>query len=302
MVPLHGRLPPQLLVSGRAFPWHPWRRIASLGDTFLCLYSSPMTETSQESRTERAGTAASRPVLGPLALVFAVTIAAQLVSLAFGRVDMEREFAKVLVPSILFLSALTLPLAGLGITLGRAIGLGTRRIDALWAREPGALAHLWRDAAVAALLGLLLGAGLLALRLFTASHLPPELPAFGHRGVIGGLAVSIGAAVAEEVWFRLGLMTLLAWCLVRLTGNRTVRPIVAWPIILITATAFGMAHLPQLMSYGAGSPFAIAGTVLGNVLVGTLYGWCYWRRGLIAAMAAHLSVDLMLHVVPALPG
>lgn len=261
-----------------------------------------MIETGQESRIERAGATTSRPVLGPLALVLAVTIAAQLVSLAFGRVDMESSFAEVVVPSIIFLSVVTLPLAGLGITLGRAIGLGTPRIDSLWNRVPGALKTLWRDAAGASVLGLLLGAGLLALRAFTVSHLPPELPALGHRGVIGGLAVSVGAAVAEEVWFRLGLMTLLAWCVVRLAGNQTVRPVVAWPIILITATAFGMAHLPQLMSYGAGSPFAIAGTVLGNVLVGTLYGWCYWRQGLIAAVAAHLSVDLMLHVVPALAG
>lgn len=256
--------------------------------------SEPLREASDPAR--------ARPVLGPLALVFGATIAAQLVSLAFGRVDMERAFAEIVGPSLVFLSVVTLPLAALGLVLGRTIGLGAPRLDALWARQPGALSQLWRGAALPAALGLLLGAGLLALRTFTASHLPPELPVFGHQGVVGGLAVSVGAAVAEEVWFRLGLMTLLAWGMVRLTGAQTLRPIVAWPIILITATAFGTAHLPQLLSYGAGSPLAIAGTVLGNVLVGTLFGWCYWRRGLIAAIAAHLAVDLMLHVLPALAG
>lgn len=244
----------------------------------------------------------ARSVVGSLAIVYAATIAAQLISLAFGRMDSGsgRGFAEIVLTSIAFLSVVTLPLAGLGIGLGRKLGLGTPLIDALLSREPGALARLRRDATLAGILGLLLGIGLLGLRAFTASSLPPELPALGHRGVIGGLAVSVGAAVAEEVWFRLGLMTLFVWCIARLAGHRKVRPVIAWPVILITAVGFGLAHLPQLVSYGAGSPFAIGGTILGNVLVGTLYGWCYWRRSLIAAMVAHFAVDLVLHVLPAL--
>jgi membrane protease YdiL (CAAX protease family) len=40
--------------------------------------------------------------------------------------------------------------------------------------------------------------------------------------------------------------------------------------------------------------------MLGNIMVGTLYGWLYWQRGLFAAIIAHFSVDLMLHVFPAI--
>jgi membrane protease YdiL (CAAX protease family) len=36
------------------------------------------------------------------------------------------------------------------------------------------------------------------------------------------------------------------------------------------------------------------------VSVGVLYGWCYWRRGLLAAMVAHFSADIVLHALPAL--
>jgi membrane protease YdiL (CAAX protease family) len=75
---------------------------------------------------------------------------------------------------------------------------------------------------------------------------------------------------------------------------------VVWPVIGITSVAFGLAHLPQLTSYGAASPFAIAGTIFGNSVVGVLYGWCYWQRSLVAAMIAHFSVDVTLHVLPAL--
>jgi membrane protease YdiL (CAAX protease family) len=40
-----------------------------------------------------------------------------------------------------------------------------------------------------------------------------------------------------------------------------------------------------------------------NGLAGVVFGWLYWRRGLLAAMVAHLTFDLVLHViVPALRG
>lgn len=244
--------------------------------------------------------AASHPILLPLLVVFGATIGAQLISLAFGRSNEEQSFASIILPSVLFLSALTLPLVGLGIALGRQIGLGTPLIAALLSKRPGSFQKLQRDVGLAAVLGLALGGILLLVRGISAPYLPPELPTFGHRGALGGLSVSFGAAVAEEVWFRLGLMTLLVWLFARLLDHREVRPIVAWPVIAITSVGFGMAHLPQLMSYGAGSPFAIAGTILGNSVVGILYGWCFWRRSLVAAMVAHFSVDVVLHVLPAL--
>lgn len=244
----------------------------------------------------------SQPILLPLVVLFGFTILAQLVSLAFGRSNEEQSFATIVLPSLLFLSVLTLPATWLGIALGRQIGLGTPLFAALLYKQPGSFQKLRRDAGLAGVLGLTLGGLLLLVRMISEPYLPPELPAFGHRGVIGGLSVSLGAAVAEEVWFRLGLMTLLVWVVSRLLGDRKIRPFVAWTIILITSIGFGMAHLPQLMSYGAGSPFAIGGTVVGNSTVGILYGWCYWKRSLVAAMIAHFFVDVVIHVLPALSG
>jgi hypothetical protein len=242
----------------------------------------------------------SIPVLLPV--VFVLTIAAQLVSLAFGRADESQSFVSILLPSLVFLSVLTIPSIALGIGTGRNIGLGVPDIAAMLSRRRGSFLALLRHKALAAGLGLLLGVTLLLIRMVNESQLPSELPALGHRGVAGGLAVSLGAAVAEEVWFRLGLMTLLVWFVSRIRGDGEARPMVVWSIIVITSVGFGMAHLPQLASYGAASPFAIATTILGNTAVGILYGWCYWRRGLVAAITAHFSVDLVLHVLPALAG
>jgi len=60
-----------------------------------------------------------------------------------------------------------------------------------------------------------------------------------------------------------------------------------------------LAHLPQLASYGAAAPIAVGATIAGNVIVGILYGWCYWRMGLAAAVTAHFAVDVVLHVLTA---
>lgn len=225
-----------------------------------------------------------------------MTLVAQMVSLAFGRLDSGQRFAEIVLPSLLFLSVITLPACYFGMRLGRQIGLGVVHLDELFANRLGAWRTLRRDLALAAALGLLAGAALLTLRLFTTSFLPDELPQLGFRGVAGGLAVSLGAAVAEEVWFRLGLMTLLVWSIARLTGMRMPSPMVIWSVIVLSAFVFAAAHLPQVVAYGAGSPVGVVGTLFGNVLVGTLYGWMYWQRGILAAMVAHFSVDLVLHV------
>lgn len=235
-----------------------------------------------------------------LAILLFATLITQLISLAFGRIDANQDFASIILPSILFLCAITVPLAWFGIKLSRQVGFGLPNIEALVQRQPGAMLRIRNDILLPVVLGVALGILLLIVRSFSLPYLPPEVPAFGHRGVVGGLAVSIGAAVAEEVWFRLGLMTILVWLGMKLTGSSEASPLSIWLIILITAIGFGAAHLPQLISYGAGSPFAIAGTVIGNTAVGILYGWSYWRRGLLAAIAAHFSTDLIIHVISAL--
>jgi membrane protease YdiL (CAAX protease family) len=118
--------------------------------------------------------------------------------------------------------------------------------------------------------------------------------------VVGGLLASGGAAVAEEVWVRLGVMTVLMWLLARGSRSSPVRPAVAWSANLIAAFAFGLLHLPQLAQYGAASGIGISGTMLGNGIVGLAYGWLYWRHSLLAAMLGHFAVDLVLHVFTAL--
>lgn len=246
------------------------------------------TQTSVSSHLQR-------PVLTWAVLVFA-TVAVQLISLF---ATSSQTLGKVWLPSALIIAAISAPLAALGLRLGSSIGLGAPLLSAMLTLEPGAGRRLMRQARLAILLGLSLGAILWALRIASGPLLPPELPALGHRGVGEGLAVSLGAAVAEEVWLRLGVMTLIAWLIMRLSGRALLTPAIAWSAILLAAVAFAAIHLPQLASYGAASQAGMLATMSGNVVVGVFYGWLYWRHSLVAAMIGHFSVDLVLYVVTA---
>ena len=96
---------------------------------------------------------------------------------------------------------------------------------------------------------------------------------------------------------RLGLMTLLVWVGAQLTRTSAPRPVVVWTAIVITALLFGAGHLPTTAAMLPLTPLVIARALLLNGIGGIVFGWLYWKRGLLAAMLAHFSADVVLHVV-----
>jgi len=257
--------------------------------------SPALNETDDKASVSRL----SHTFVLPLIVLTVATVAAQLASLASGE---GQHPASVFVTSAATIALVTLPLAGLGLWLGQPIGLGAPLLTKLLLGQRGSGKQLLQDASLAIPLGLGVGAVLLILRIVTAPLMPSELPALGHRGVLGGLAVSVGAAVGEEVWLRLGVMSVLAWLFLRVNRRSKLEPRVAWLAIVLAAVLFGLVHLPQLATAGAATPISVSGTIIGNTVVGTVCGWFYWRRSLIAAILAHFSVDFVLHVLSALTG
>lgn len=225
-----------------------------------------------------------------LGLLFIATLVAQFANIAYE--SGQSELADKVLPSLIFLSLLTIPSLLIGVFLGKGLGLGFVNTKA---STPEVKHGILFGVSVA----ILLGAFLLLLRWLLTPYLPADLPEYGFRGAVGGLLVSIGAAIGEEVWFRFGLMTLMLWFVHKLNGKEQLSDRLVFVIILVVGFGFGLAHLPQLNAFGAASTFAIWATVLGNISVSVLYGWCYWRYGLLSAIVAHFSVDIVLHVLPA---
>jgi hypothetical protein len=66
---------------------------------------------------------------------------------------------------------------------------------------------------------------------------------------------------------------------------------------------FGTAHLPQAAAIRCGlSASLVAVVLLGNGPGGMVFGWLYWKRGLLAAVSAHFAADIALHRFPIIRG
>jgi hypothetical protein len=188
----------------------------------------------------------------------------------------------------------------LGLWLGPKVGLGVPELYGLLRGDRGVRSRLRALLLPCALIGGLVGAVivLLDLGVFTpglalsgsqVSSLQP--PAWQ------GLLASLYGGVVEELLLRLGLMTLLVWVGTRLIRSPNVRPDVVWAAIVVSALLFGAGHLPTTATLLPLTPLVVARALLLNGLGGVVFGWLYWRGGLLAAMIAHFSADIVLHVV-----
>jgi membrane protease YdiL (CAAX protease family) len=140
-----------------------------------------------------------------------------------------------------------------------------------------------------------LGAGLTPLlpgavqRSFEEASIPPPWE---------GFLASIGAGVNEEVLFRLGLMTLFVFLEAKLLRQGDRPAGVVWTAMVLATLLFGVVHLPQAAALGGGLPASlVASVLLGNYLGGVVFGWLYWKRGLLAAVSAHFAANIVLHVI-----
>lgn len=105
--------------------------------------------------------------------------------------------------------------------------------------------------------------------------------------------------LAEEVIARWGLMSALTWGGLRLLGPAQTRLVLTLAVML-SALAFGAAHLPVLAAQIDLSAALIGRTLLLNVLGASVYGWLFCRHHLEAAMVAHAASHLGLWALQAM--
>jgi membrane protease YdiL (CAAX protease family) len=188
----------------------------------------------------------------------------------------------------------------LGLWLGPKVGLGAPLLHGLLSGDQDARPRLRALLAPSVGLGVLVGAVIVVLDhgVFT-----PRLAAAGSdTAALGppawqGLMASLYGGIVEELLMRLGLLTLLVWMGARLMRTAVPPPAVVWFAIVATALIFGAGHLPTTATVLSLTPLVVARALLLNGIGGVLFGWLYWKRGLLAAMLAHFSADLVLHVV-----
>jgi len=117
-----------------------------------------------------------------------------------------------------------------------------------------------------------------------------------------GFLASFYGGIAEEIQLRLLVMSFFAWLGRFISKTTEGKPTnaVFWIANILAAVLFGLGHLPAMSLLVPLTPLVIARTVILNGLIGIVFGWLYWKRGLEAAMISHFSADIVLHVLLAL--
>lgn len=190
-------------------------------------------------------------------------------------------------------------MALLGLVLGRERGLTAPWLTA-WARDgsaPPVPRGVWRVAALGAGVGaLMLGVDLLLQPWLPAPIGPaPPTPAWWR-----GLLASFYGGVVEEVMTRLLVMTALVTLWHRVSRRPAASSRAYWFGILGAALLFAALHLPAAAAIWPLTPVLVARVLVLNTIGALIFGWLFWRHGLEAAVIAHFSADLALHVLPPL--
>jgi membrane protease YdiL (CAAX protease family) len=174
----------------------------------------------------------------------------------------------------------------------RGLGLGTPLNSAL---ASAVTRHaFWGSLWLYLLAGIATAIAMMGLDLLLFSGVSQEhVRALGAQPVLVRCLVVLYSAITEELEFRLVLATLVAWiALLALSGLDRPSPSVAiWLSILVSALLFGLAHVGNLPNVP--HPYLRAVTL--NGVAGIVLGWLYWRRGLEAAIAAHLAADVFIY-------
>ena len=189
-------------------------------------------------------------------------------------------------------SAVVLALAvWAGVALGPVAGFEAPLIAAAMTRRP--VGPVLRRQLIPGLgfglLGgvLLFGAWRLAPTLLLTVQDRVSLPLFA-RVLYGG--------ITEELLLRWGLMTALTWLTWAIIQRRQGVPGRAqiWLAISVSAVLFSVGHLPAA-SFLAGplDSFAVAWVISVNTVLGLLFGYLFWRRGLESAMIAHALTHIV---------
>lgn len=111
---------------------------------------------------------------------------------------------------------------------------------------------------------------------------------------------ALSAALTEEIFFRLGLMTLFVWTLRRFVSKfGSAEPALSIGNVL-AALLFAVAHLPGHVTPATATWGLVLGILLASGFSGTVMGWLYGRYGLISAVLAHFIADVVGHAIPSM--
>lgn len=150
---------------------------------------------------------------------------------------------------------------------------------------------------ISALLGVMGGVLIITVDTILQPFLPEALHLSNAEASLGVFDLAtrlLYGGIAEELMLRWGVMTLLVFILWKIFQRSKNQPssIIVWMGIFISALLFGLAHYGATAAAADMTPLIFARMIFLNGLGGIIYGWLYWKKGLEAAMVAHMATHV----------
>lgn len=189
-------------------------------------------------------------------------------------------------PAVFVLIATTV-----GILIYKKIGLSAPIIEGLFDKEKRnySLKNILKKGIG---LGLIAGASIMLLVTIFKPFLPTELANPGDLEMHILTRVLYGG-ITEEILFRFGLMTLIAWIIFIISKKKN--SLVFWIAIILSALPFALGHLPIVFEMIEVPSLAVyIYIILANSVGGVLFGYAYWKHGLESAFIAHMFAHVSM--------
>ncbi|RKW23809.1 CPBP family intramembrane metalloprotease [Candidatus Gracilibacteria bacterium] len=99
--------------------------------------------------------------------------------------------------------------------------------------------------------------------------------------------------ITEEILVRFGIMTLFVWIFSKIFKSQ--KNYIFWFGIIISSIIFGILHLPiVIISLNGAITWQLIGYIIfGNAIVGVVFGYLYFKKGLETAMIAHIVTHIV---------
>ncbi len=187
----------------------------------------------------------------------------------------------------------------LGAWVSPKVNLGTPLIDAYINKSLNKINY--KKVFLPATIGGVAGGVLLVLFYsFFLAYLPSEFIENGKEFNPPAYTRLLYGGITEEILIRYGLMSFFALGIFRITQKKdsSVRAYNYIFAILVSSLIFAAGHLPvaSLLSPVV-TDYLVVYIILGNSILGLIAGFLYWRRGLEAAIIAHMVAHIVMIVV-----
>ena len=206
------------------------------------------------------------------------------------------SYAVLLISSVIIGLIVNIIIIALGLSCSPKAGLGTPLLNSLLLKNQSG-AKITPLLITSITTGIILGIVLFVLGVSIDNLASIPAPAITRPTPLQFLLASIGAGLNEEIWLRLGAMTILVFLVMKIPFTQQHRSMAVWIGNILAAIIFGLIHLPQAQSLVGLGPVIVVSVLCLNTLGGVVYGWIYWRYGLMMAMLTHFCTDIILHVV-----